>query len=294
MTPPSPLRILVVEGNNRAYNVEKVKWGGASTAEHYVAVLEGLGEGAQCSIVRPADADDPGLPANMALTDFHGIAWTGSGMNIYNAQPEAMRQVDLARAAIAAGVPVFGSCWGLQVATVAAGGSVRRNPRGREVGVARRIVRHGEGVDHPLFAGKPVAFDALGVHLDEVETRPPGMVVLASNAMSEVQAAVIRDASGRELFWGVQYHPEYGLRDVAATIRRSGHLLIADGLFADRDGLERYAADLKALDADPARRDLAWQYGIDATVLDPALRHAELRNWLRGLSPSPLVGRGSG
>ena len=283
MPPPSPLRILVVEGNNRAYNVEKVKWGGASTAEHYVAVLESLGEGAQCSIVRPADADETGLPATTALTDFHGIAWTGSGLNIYNAEPAAMRQVDLARAAIAARVPVFGSCWGLQVATVATGGTVRRNPRGREIGIARRILRHGEGLDHPLFAGKPQAFDAIGVHLDEFETRPPGMVVLAANAMSDVQAAVIRDAAGNDLFWGVQYHPEYGLKDVAATMRRNGHALIADGLFADRAGLERYAADLKTLDADPGRRDLAWQYGIDATVLDPALRYAELRNWLRSL-----------
>ena len=279
----SPLRILVVEGNAKAYNVEKIKWGGASTAEHYVAVLEGLGEGAVCTIVRPADADDPGLPAGVALADFHGVAWTGSGLNIYNAEPEAMHQVDLARRAMASRVPVFGSCWGLQVGTVAAGGSVRRNPRGREIGIARRIVRAGEGVSHPMYAGKPLSFDAIGVHLDEVETRPAGMIVLASNPMSDVQAAVIRDEDGRELLWGVQYHPEYGLKDVAASLRRVGNALIRDGLFADRDVLERFAADLKTLDADPARRDLAWQYGVDATVLDPQLRYAELRNWLRGL-----------
>ena len=285
--PPTPLRILVVEGNIRAYNVEKVKWGGASTAEHYAAVLEGLGEGdvgpVACTIIRPANADDPGLPANMALTDFHGVAWTGSGLNIYNAEPEAMRQVDLARAAMAARVPVFGSCWGLQVATVAAGGTVRRNPKGREIGFARRIVRAGEGLDHPMFAGKPLSFDAVSVHLDEVETRPPGMAVLASNHVSEVQAAVIRDAAGRELFWGVQYHPEYGLRDAAASVRRVGDSLIRDGLFTDREVIERFAADLRTLDADPSRRDLAWLYGVDTAVLDPALRHAELRNWLRHL-----------
>jgi GMP synthase (glutamine-hydrolysing) len=37
------------------------------------------------------------------------------------------------------GVPVWGSCWGLQIATVALGGSVRRNPRGRELAIARAI-----------------------------------------------------------------------------------------------------------------------------------------------------------
>ena len=50
-----------------------------------------------------------------------------------------MRQVELARAVYKSGTPFFGSCWGLQVATVAAGGSVRQNPRGREVGIARDL-----------------------------------------------------------------------------------------------------------------------------------------------------------
>jgi hypothetical protein len=37
-----------------------------------------------------------------------------------------MRQIDFDRAAFAAGAPVWGSCWGLQLTVVALGGSVRR------------------------------------------------------------------------------------------------------------------------------------------------------------------------
>ena len=44
--------------------------------------------------------------------------------------------------------------------------------------------------------------------------------------MSEVQAAEIW--LGRGVFWGVQYHPEYGLHDVAAVIRRYGQTLLAE------------------------------------------------------------------
>ena len=55
------------------------------------------------------------------------------------ARPSVTRQIDFARAAFAAGVPVRGSCWGLQLAVAALGGSVRRNPRGRELPIARAI-----------------------------------------------------------------------------------------------------------------------------------------------------------
>jgi hypothetical protein len=44
--------------------------------------------------------------------------------------------------------------------------------------------------------------------------------------MSEVQAAEIW--LGRGVFWGVQYHPEFGLHDVAAVIRRYGQTLLAE------------------------------------------------------------------
>ena len=55
------------------------------------------------------------------------------------AAPEVTRQIDLVRAALATGTPMFGSCWGLQVITAAAGGSVRKNPKGREIGFGRGI-----------------------------------------------------------------------------------------------------------------------------------------------------------
>src|SRR6266403_1796200 len=57
-------------------------------------------------------------------------------------------------------VPSFGSCWAAQMAVVAAGGMVRANPRGREMGIARKIALTPEGRGHPLYAGKGAVFDA--------------------------------------------------------------------------------------------------------------------------------------
>jgi GMP synthase (glutamine-hydrolysing) len=76
----------------------------------------------------------------------------------------------------------------LQLATVAFGGSVRRNPRGRELPVARAITVSEAGRAHPLLASRPPVFDALCSHLDEIETLPPNSQVLTANEVSAIQA----------------------------------------------------------------------------------------------------------
>ena len=67
---------------------------------------------------------------------------------------------------------------------MALGGSVRRNPRGRDLAIARAITVTEAGRSHPLLASRPLVFDALCSHLDEVETLPPNAEVLAANELS--------------------------------------------------------------------------------------------------------------
>jgi GMP synthase (glutamine-hydrolysing) len=173
---------------------------------------------------------------------------------------------------------VFGSCWGLQVLTVAAGGSVRKNPKGREIGFGRGIRLTEAGRKHPMYAGKPDVFNAPTVHLDEIDTVAPGTTVLASNHMSAVQSAEIR-VNGCAA-WGVQYHPEYPLREVAAIVRRIGPRLIGEGFFLDEADIRTFAGDLDALDRNPADKRLSWRHGISQNVLDKRLRTGEVANWL--------------
>jgi GMP synthase (glutamine-hydrolysing) len=108
-------------------------------------------------IVLAADAG-AGISPGVGLGDYDGVTMTGSALNIYNGGAPVTRQIELAKTVFAAGVPFFGSCWGLQVAVTAAGGEVRANPRGREFGFARRILLNESGAAHPLFAGKPATF----------------------------------------------------------------------------------------------------------------------------------------
>jgi GMP synthase (glutamine-hydrolysing) len=273
------LRLLVVEGNTRAGRERAVASGGTAASDSYAELLRSLAPGGTVvDICYPAD---PGanLPDSGGLEGYDGVAITGSALNVYDGGPSIDPQVDLVRTLFRTATPCFGSCWGLQVATVAAGGTVRKNPDGREIGIGRRIEIAEAGHGHGLYLGKPRIFDAITVHLDEVETLAPGTTVLSTNAWSPVQAAEI-DTPGGGGFWGTQYHPEYTFREIAAVFRRYGDILIKQGLFADEAEQAAYVADLDALHADPAPRPLVWKYGLDESVLDPAMRARELRNWI--------------
>jgi GMP synthase (glutamine-hydrolysing) len=268
-------RILVIDGNRAALREQQVAAGGQPSGEGYVRTLEAL-TAVRCDIVRPADgevrfADPQGLAA------YDGVAITGSALNVYDGGAHIERQIELARATFAAGVPFFGSCWGLQVAVSAAGGRVRPNPRGREFGFARRIELSEAGRTHPMFGGKPHVFEAITVHRDDITALPEGARVLASNDMG-VQALELHH--GRGTFWGVQYHPEYSFNEIAATALRYGATLVAEGLFENRADLEAFAAELRVLMRDPHDRRLTWKHGLGPALQDETLKLAELRNWL--------------
>jgi GMP synthase (glutamine-hydrolysing) len=270
------LRFLVVEGNTRPARERHAEAYGLTPAQSYAAVLQEIESGILCDIALPAD-EGANLPDAAGLESYDGIVLTGSALNIYDATPAVTRQVELMRAVYASGTPAFGSCWGLQVGAVAAGGDVHRNARGREVGFARNIAPTDAGRAHPMLAGRPAAYDAPAIHLDVVAAPPDGCTVLAHNRMAGIQAAEIR-AGGT--LWGVQYHPEFSLAEIGAILDRRRQLLVDEGFCATLDEAGAYAADLKALHADPSRRDLAWRRGLDDEVLDPARRTAEIRNFV--------------
>ena len=267
--------ILVIDGNRREVREQQVAAGGSLTGEAYALTLESLAA-VRCEIVRPADGEVR-LAEEGGLGGYDGVAITGSALNVYEGGAPVERQIDLARATLAAGVPFFGSCWGLQVAVAAAGGRVRPNPLGREFGFARRIELNEAGRRHPMFAGKPPVFEAITVHRDDIAELPVGALPLAANDMG-LQALELRHARG--VFWGVQYHPEYSFAEIAACAVRYGPRLLEEGLFSDRGELETFVAELRALMRNPRDRRLAWKHGLGAAVQEEALKLVELRNWL--------------
>ena len=269
-------RILVIEGNVAEIRARQAAALGYDSGTGYARVLRRIDPSLRIDIVLAADAE-PAFPAGVGLANYDGVTMTGSALNIYNGGAPVLRQIELAKAVFAAGVPFFGSCWGLQVAVTAAGGEVRANPRGREFGFARRILLTEAGEAHRLFAGKPAAFEAPTVHLDEIASLPPGAVILATNDMG-LQAAAF--THGRGTFWGVQYHPEYDYFDIAAAAERYGATLVREGMFRDEPAISAFSAELRALQATPSDEPLLWKHGLGLAMQDEALRLLEIRNWL--------------
>jgi GMP synthase (glutamine-hydrolysing) len=268
-------RILVIDGNVAEIRARLVAALGYDSGQGYAQALRRIDPELHVDVVTTADGAE--LPSGVGLENYAGVTMTGSALNIYNGGAPVTRQIELAKAVFAAGVPFFGSCWGLQVAVTAAGGEVRANPRGREFGFARRILQSEAGREHPLFAGKPLAFEAPTVHRDEIAALPPGAATLAVNDFG-VQAASFKH--GRGTFWGVQYHPEYDYRDIAAVAERYGETLVTEGVFRDAQALAAFAADLRALQANPADAPLLWKHGLGPAMRSENLRLLEIHNWL--------------
>ncbi len=276
----SDCRILIIDGNTSETNAITVKAGGTKTGEGYKDVILALAPDADCMIVRPADDGADCLPNGSTFTDFDGFVITGSALNAYDAIPQVEAQASLVRGAFESGVPGFGSCWGLQIMCLALGGEVRLNPKGREVPFGRAITPNDAGARHALFKGRPASFDTVAIHMDEVSRLPEGATLLASNAMSQIHAVeIIRD---RSIFWGVQYHPEFSLLDMAAILQRVREPLVIEGIYPSHEAVDAASADLFALNRSPddLSRD---RLQIDDLVIDFDERTREIRNWLETL-----------
>ena len=97
---------------------------GRTSGDTYEALLAHIGPEASCTRIKPTDKGTE-LPAATALEQYDAVFVTRSPLHLYQDVPECRRIIEFMRAAFSSGTPSFGSCAGLQVATVAAGGAVR-------------------------------------------------------------------------------------------------------------------------------------------------------------------------
>ena len=275
------LRFLVIDGYRRDGREGLVSAGATTAGKLYERMLLGCRPDASVDILYPADPGSA-LPSGVALSAYDGIAWTGSSLTVHDDDDPGVRpQIEFARAAFEAGVPSFGSCWAAQIAVAAAGGRCAVNPRGREMGIARKIVLTDDGRAHPLYIGKPRVFDAFISHEDEITHLPSGALRLAGNTFSSVQAVCVTHRGGT--FWAVQYHPEYDLHELARLTHARTDRLVGMGFFADAEAARDYVNKLESLHQDPTRRDIAWLLGIDEDIMNEDVRQVEVRNWIEHL-----------
>jgi GMP synthase (glutamine-hydrolysing) len=277
---PTALRFLIIDGYPKASRDEFDVVGMKHAWRLYAEMLKKYLPEAEFNLW--LTSDNPAPPDGLGPEVYAGILWTGCNLTIYDLDDARVtRQIELAKMSYEVGTPGFGTCWGIQMAAVAAGGDVRANPRGREMGIARKIRLTSEGLQHPMLEGKPPLYNGFISHLDEVTQLPPGAVLLASNDFTHVQAIEVKHKKGT--FWATQYHPEYDLHEMARLIMARAPKLVAEGFFHHHQDLLQYVDKLESLYQNPGRKDLRWQLDIDDDVLSDQVRQVEFRNWINKL-----------
>ena len=272
------LNFLVVEGYAKSSRDDLLSGGMKVASDLYKRMLLSIVPNATIDVATPADTDIT-LPTGAQLQKYDGVTITGSNLSVLDADnPSVKAQIEFQKEVFKLGVPSFGSCWAMQVGTVAAGGKVAVNPKGREMGFARKVRLTEDGLRHPMYFGKGPVFDCFASHEDEIVVPPLNSKVLSGNEISAVQAMEINCDKGT--MWAVQYHPEYDVKDMADLIRCRAERLIELEFFTDATNVREFTDRLDNLHRNPKSRVDAWNLGIDSDILDPELRHREVRNWI--------------
>ena len=271
-------RILIIDGypkpSREEFDVAGMKGAGILYAEMLLRYLPGAAHDILYT-------SDPGvtIPSIKELAAYDGVLWPGCNLTVYHTDDERVKpMLALCDRAFEAGLPQFGTCWGIQLPAFVAGGEVKANPKGREMGIGRKIRLTEAGKKHPMMKGKPEVYSHFVSHDDEVTRLPEGSVLLSGNDFSRVQAAEIRYKKG--VFWGLQYHPEYDLHEMARLMVAREKKLTELGFFREHGDFQEYVDRLEALNAEPQRKDLRWQLGIDDDILSVDIRQCEFRNWV--------------
>ncbi len=149
--------------------------------------------------VREAKIYSEVVPSTMSVSELLAknpvaIILSGGPSSVYEA---GAPQVD--PSLFAAGIPVFGICYGFQAMAKSLGGTVAQTGLS-EFGATELTVTQ----DCTLFAGLPQTHSVWMSHGDSVQVAPQGFTVVASTAGANVAAFENVDRK----FAGVQYHPE--------------------------------------------------------------------------------------
>jgi GMP synthase (glutamine-hydrolysing) len=174
--------------------------------EEWIAAGMGLARGDVdvVDVASGAKLPDPEAPAAAVVT--------GSSAMVSHREPWSERTGEWLAHAVERGTPVLGICYGHQLLAHALGGSVARNPRGREIGtIVVRSLEPARG--DPLLGVWGAEGPAHVTHVESVLELPDRAVRLAESDLDPVQAFAVGERA-----WGVQFHPEFDAETVRAYL----------------------------------------------------------------------------
>ncbi|MFY0654433.1 MAG: type 1 glutamine amidotransferase [Cyclobacteriaceae bacterium] len=265
------MKLLVVEGNPKELWAAREEMGGVAYHKRFKSMISLLCPDAEVAFAFPAD-HKPGISL-VQLSRFDGILLTGSSLFLNDNIPEVTRQLEFADLLFDSGLPIYGSCWGLQVAAVVAGGNVSQCEKGREFGISSPIELSEDGRNHDFFKSRESGFQSLCIHADEVSIAPSRSTILAKNKHSKIQAMCFKYKASE--FFGVQYHPEFKISDMIFIANIMSDRLISDGQFESKSAVTKFISKLENKERMPD------------SVLSYQEHIQEVTTWLNNISAKP-------
>ena len=260
----SILKLLIVEGNTKEENSNFNKAGCVPQSENFKQHIKRFEPNCEINIVEPGD--DSAISKIIAsLKKYDGIILTGSTLRIDDFSNEIKKHIDFVKTCFKHEKKIFAACWGLQIATTAAGGKCRVAPSGPSVGIAYDIELTSEGKKHKLYSSKPHKFTTPAFNYDEVEIPPNNAVVLASNKINKFEA--LHFTVGNSEIWGLQYHPEIPYDYMIKLIKYRSKKLIDNKSFKNETAIGQHISLIEKAKAQ----------------LKDDIRLLELKNWLNYL-----------
>ena len=258
------LKLLIVEGNTREENLNFNNAGCVPQSENFKQHVKMFEPNCEINIVEPGD--DSAISKIIAsLKKYDGIILTGSTLRIDDFSNEIKKHIDFVKTCFKHEKKIFAACWGLQIATTAAGGKCRVAPSGPHVGIAYDIELTDEGKKHKLYSSKPHKFTTPAFNYDEVEIPPNNAVVLASNKINKFEA--LHFTVGNSEIWGLQYHPEIPYDYMIKLIKHRSQKLINNKSFKNETEINQHITLIEKA----------------KVQLKDDIRLLELKNWLNYL-----------
>jgi len=257
-------KLLIVEGNLKEENQSFSEVGIQTHTQSLQDSLNHYSKDLQYDVVNPS-SDDSLETVKNKLSNYDGLIWGGSSLNIYNDTPEIRKQIVFMKECQKKVKNILAICWGMQVAVTAAGGEVKKAD-GSHIGIANEITINESGLKHPIYKNKEKKFNSPAFNFDEVKTLPQNAVCLASNKINKVQSLHFK--VNETNVWGLQYHPEITYEKMISLIEfRKDRLIENRKVFNDEKDVKNHISFIKN----------------EILITDKEKRMVELKNWLNQL-----------
>jgi len=237
------IKLLIVEGNLQEENQNFKNAGIQTHTESLKDSLSHITKDIEIDVVNPS-ADSKILENVKNLEKYDGSVWGGSSLNIYNDTNEIKRQIMFMKECQKRIKKILAICWGMQVAVVAAGGTVKKSTNGSHIGIAFDIELNSNGQKHPIYKGKKNKFCSPAFNFDEVVTLPKNATLLASNKVNKISSISFKHEKSE--IWGIQYHPEIKYEKMIELIKfRKDRLINQRKAFKTYDEIDHHIRLIK-------------------------------------------------